>query len=218
MYPANDTERCRERIEQELEKEPEGAPKVARDRERIKRARHEERARDMRIEDYERRPDREVIEETGASSSRDGAGNDPPPRQAESSVSVDQPLRVTGGDPESRSGRKEKQRESRINVFDGEERDEWVETEEERVRIHRRPRRDLFSPHDSQGGPKLSDISKRRESLVCSTDGGELRIVDRWDDKESENHQHRETCGMGDTETPQDPSQEWTGSTRFRKS
>ena len=32
-YPANDTERCRERIEQELEKEPEGASKVARDRE-----------------------------------------------------------------------------------------------------------------------------------------------------------------------------------------
>ena len=33
-YPANHTERCRERIEQELEKEPEGASKVARDRER----------------------------------------------------------------------------------------------------------------------------------------------------------------------------------------
>ena len=32
-YPANHTERCRERIEQELEKEPEGASKVARDRE-----------------------------------------------------------------------------------------------------------------------------------------------------------------------------------------
>ena len=39
-YPANHTERCRERIEQEREKEPEGASKVARDRERIKRARH----------------------------------------------------------------------------------------------------------------------------------------------------------------------------------
>ena len=52
-YPANLTERCRERIEQELEKEPEGPSKVARDRERerMKRARHEERARDMRIED-----------------------------------------------------------------------------------------------------------------------------------------------------------------------
>ena len=54
----------------------------------------------------------------------------------------------------------------RINVFDGEESDEWVETEW--VRIHRRTRRDLFSPHDSQSGPKLSDISKRRESIVCS--------------------------------------------------
>ena len=105
-YPANHTERCRERIEQELEKEPEGASKVACDRERIKRARHEERARDMRIEDPEERPDREVIEGTGASSSRDGAGNYPPPRPAESSVGDDQPPRKQSddadmGDPES---------------------------------------------------------------------------------------------------------------------
>ena len=34
-YPANNIERCREGIEQEFEKEPEGASKVARDRERI---------------------------------------------------------------------------------------------------------------------------------------------------------------------------------------
>ena len=32
-FPANHTERCRERIEQELKKEPEGASRVARDRE-----------------------------------------------------------------------------------------------------------------------------------------------------------------------------------------
>ena len=38
-YLANHTERCRERIEQELEKEPEGAFKVARDRERTEQAR-----------------------------------------------------------------------------------------------------------------------------------------------------------------------------------
>ena len=44
--------------------------------ERIKRARHEERARDMRIEDPDQRLDGEVIEGSGASSSRDGAGND----------------------------------------------------------------------------------------------------------------------------------------------
>ena len=49
---------------------------------------------------------------------------------------------------------------------------------------------------------KLSGISKRRESIVCSTDRGESRIVDRRGDKESENHQHRETCGIGDKETP----------------
>ena len=50
-YPANHTERCRERIEQELEMEREGTCKVARDRGRNKRARHEGRARDVRIED-----------------------------------------------------------------------------------------------------------------------------------------------------------------------
>ena len=44
--------------------------------ERIKRARHEERARDLRIEDPDQRLDREVIEGTRASSSRDGAGNE----------------------------------------------------------------------------------------------------------------------------------------------
>ena len=117
-YPANHTERCRERIEHELEMEPEGASKVARDRERIKRARHEERARDMRVEGAEQRPDRVVIEGTGASSSRDGAGNEqgatgrpvamsePQPRLAESSVGDDQSPREQSddadmGDPES---------------------------------------------------------------------------------------------------------------------
>ena len=79
-----------------------------------------------------------------------------------------------------------------FSVFDGGEGDEWVETEEEWVRIHRRPRRDLFSPHDSQGGPKLSDISERRESTVCSTDGGKWRIVDKCGDKGSESQEHRE--------------------------
>ena len=117
--PANHTERCRERIEQELEKERGGASKVARDREgqasqsRGASQRHENRG-------PEQRPHREVIEGTGASSSRDDAGNDPPPRPAESSASVDQPPReqsddASMGDPESdrRSlGRKEKQRGS----------------------------------------------------------------------------------------------------------
>ena len=106
------------------------------------------------------------------------------------------------GDPESdrkrpsESGcrRERETKRVRINVLDGEESDEWVETEEEWVRIHRRPRRHLFSLHDSQGGPKLSDISKRRESRVCSIDGGERRIVDRWGDEESENREHGETC------------------------
>ena len=57
--------------------------------ERIKRATHEERARNIKIEDPDQRPDREVIEGTGASSSRDRAGNEPPSRPAESSANVD---------------------------------------------------------------------------------------------------------------------------------
>ena len=60
----------------------------------------------------------------------------------------------------------------------------------------------------------MGDISKRRESMVCSTDGGEWRIVDRCDDKGSENHEHMETCSRRDKETPQDLPPEWTGSTR----
>ena len=127
-------------------------------------------------------------------------------------------LTVTGGD-----------------LFDGEDSDEWVETEGEWVRIHRRPRRDLFFPHDSQGGPESIDISKRRESIVCSTGEGEWRArvkstgrpvagetrrrlkiclksgqeaqdseslgVEVLYDYESENHQHRETCGSDNEQT-----------------
>ena len=126
------------RIEQELEKEPEGASKVARDRERAKRAKHEERAREKRVEDPEQQPDREVIEGTGASSSRDGAGNEPEPRPAESSVGGDQPPRKQSdvadmGDPESDRRRPRETKRLRINVFDGEESGEWVEAEEEWV-------------------------------------------------------------------------------------
>ena len=122
--------------------------------ERAMRARHEERARDMRVEDPEQQPDREVIEGTGTSSSRDGAGNEPVPRLAESSVSIDQPPREQSddadmGDPESDRRRPRETKRLSINVFDGEESDEWVEAEEEWVRIHRHHRRDLFSPHDA---------------------------------------------------------------------
>ena len=158
----------------------------------------------MSVEDPEQRPDREVIEGTGASSSRDGAGNEqdvtgrpvamsePQPRPAEPSVGDDQAPREQSDDadmtdpdsdrrrPRESLGEERQIKRVRINVFDGEESDEWVETGEEWVRIHRRPRRDLFSLHDAQDGPKLSDISKRRESIVCSIDGGEWRIVNRW--------------------------------------
>ena len=97
-------------------------------------------------------------------------------------------------------GRREREtKRDRFIVVDGEESDESVEAEEEQVRIHRRSRRDLFSLHDSQVGPKLVTI-RGGESIVCSTGGGKRRIVDRWRDKE----------------TSQDLLQEWTGSTRFR--
>ena len=45
------TGRCRERIQRELEKEPERAYKVARDKTRLTGAGREERARGLRIED-----------------------------------------------------------------------------------------------------------------------------------------------------------------------
>ena len=125
-------------------------------------------------------------------------------------MSVDRSPREQGDDADMGDPRRPREsvveeRETkrvRINVFDDEESDEWVETEEEWVRIHRRPRRGLFSLNDSQDENKLSDISKRRESIVCSADGRERRIVDRW----------------GDKEMSQDLLQEWTGSTRFGKS
>ena len=215
----------------------------SRQRERIKRARQEERARDMRVEDPEQGPDREVIEGTGASSSRDGAGNEqevtrrpvamsePQPRLAEPSVGEEHFPREQSDDAdmadpdsdrrrprESLGRRKRKQRESGSTSL-------MVKKAMNGWRLKRNgceftvvPDESCFSHHDSQGGPKLSDISKRRESIVCSTDGGKWRIVDRWDDKRSESQEHRETCSRGDKETPQDLPQEWTGSTRFRKS
>ena len=47
--PFEHTERCRESTKRELENQPEGACKVARDRDRIHRA------RDVRIEDLDQR-------------------------------------------------------------------------------------------------------------------------------------------------------------------
>ena len=42
----------------------------------------------------------------------------------------------------------------RINVFGGEESNEWMETEKEWVRIH--PRRYLFSPRESQADLRVT--------------------------------------------------------------
>ena len=128
--------------------------RVARDRERIKRARHEEKCRDMRVEYPEQRPNREVTEGTGASSSRDGAGNEqeategpvpvsePLPRPAEPSVG-DQPPKEQSDDadmadpdsdkrrPRESLGEERETKRVGINVLGGEKSDEWVETEED---------------------------------------------------------------------------------------
>ena len=92
--------------------------------------------------------------------------SEPQPRPAESSVGDDQPPKEESDDadmgdpgsdrrrPRESLGEERETKRVRINVFDDEESDEWVETEEAWVRIHRRSRRGLFSPHDSQGGPK----------------------------------------------------------------
>ena len=112
----------------------------------------------MRVEDFEQGPDREVIEGTGASSSRDGAGNEqeamsePQPRPAEPSVGEEQDPKEQSDDaemadldsdrrrPRESLGEGRETKRVRISVFDGEASDQSVETEEEWVRIHRLPR------------------------------------------------------------------------------
>ena len=47
--------------------------------------------------------------------------------------------------PRESLGEERETKRVRITVLDGEESDEWVETEENWVRIHRHPGRDLFS-------------------------------------------------------------------------
>ena len=114
-------------------------------------------------------------------------------------------LTVTGGDPESRLERKGKQRESgSMSLMVKKAMNGW--------RLERNGCEFTVVPDEICSLTiilmlELSDISKRRESIVCSTDGGEWRNLDRCDDKGSENH-----------EPPQDLPQEWTGSTRYRKS
>ena len=111
-------------------------------------------------------------------------------------------LRATGRDPESRLGRKEKQRESgSMSLMAKKAMNGW-RLKRNGCEFTAVPDEICSLPTNFLGRPKLSGISKRRESLVCSADGGERRIVDRW----------------GDEEMSQDLLQEWTGSTRFRKS
>ena len=188
--------------------------------ERIKRARHEERARDMRVVDPEQLLDRVVIEGTGASSSCDGAGNEqeatgrpvaisePQPRPTEPSVGDDQPPKEQSDDadmadpdsdrrrPRESLGEERETKRVRINVFDGEESDEWAETEEEWVRIHRRPRRELFSLHDSQGVTQEARSMRPGDASRSATRGtGSTRFRKSWgvlSDLKSENREHRE--------------------------
>ena len=116
---------------------------------------------------------------------------------------------MTGRDPEGRLGRKEKK--VRINVFDGEESDEWVETEFNGCEFTVVPD-EICSLHDSQ-------VTFRRDvspwfAALMEENGGSLT------DGETKKAKIISTggCSRGDKETPQDPRQVWTGSTRFRKS
>ena len=129
-------------------------PGLSRQRERIKRARHEERARDMRVEDPEQGPDREAIEGTGASSSRVAAENEPPscpavkPRLLENSDDAD----MSDHESDRRRhrelvGEERETRRVRFNVLDGEESDG------DRRRMGANP---LGSPTRSVLSPRLS--------------------------------------------------------------
>ena len=72
----------------------------------------------------------------------------------------------------------------RFNVLDAEEKDEWGgDGGRMGANPPSSPTRPVLSPQHS--GPTLRKISKRRESIVCTTDGGERRIVERWGDKET---------------------------------
>ena len=143
------------------------ASKVARDRERIERARDE----DMRIEDPDQRPDREVIEGSAASSSRDGAEDQLRClshnhaqlnrvwvlinlRENRAMMRTWAILRVTGGDPESRLWKKEKQRGSGSTPSMTKK----VCLGGDRGRMGANPpsspTRTVLSLHDSQDGPK----------------------------------------------------------------
>ena len=140
----------------------------------------------MIIEDPDQRADREGIEGTGASSSRDGAENEPLSRRAESSASADKPPREQSDDVDMSDLESDRRRHREsvgeetetkrvmFNVLDGEQSDVWVEAEEEWCESTVVPDElcSVLSPRFS-GGPKFSDISRRRKSIVCSTDGEE---------------------------------------------
>ena len=155
-YNVKHTGRCRERIEREVGKEPEGSSKVARDTERIKRARTEERAGGKRIGDPGQKPGREE-----GGKSRGHRGNaEQVPREQSGDVDMGDPgrekKRLGEDDEEGREVNR-----VRFNVFDGKndgelwasrnrdygasrhrqqaKNDEWVETEEDWVRVHHRP-------------------------------------------------------------------------------
>ena len=71
---------------------------------------------------------------------------------------------MTGADPELVS--EERSEECQFNVLDGEEIDERVETQEEWVRIHRRPRQHLLSfPRNSEeNGGSLTNGERERDA------------------------------------------------------
>ena len=87
----------------------------------------------------------------------------------------------------------------------GKIKDGWAAdaAESEMVRIHRRPRRELFTPLRVRGAPPVKALATAR--VTCGTftgDGRSFRIVDRWTARAGA---HRDLGGP------------WTGTTTFMK-
>ena len=81
--------------------------------------------------------------------------------------------------------------------------DHWIHGEEEVVRRHNRPRRELFTPLRVSGAPTVKALTSSRITVGVYCDTGErFRVADNWT---SRGTAHRAL------------SRRWTGATRFLK-
>ena len=85
------------------------------------------------------------------------------------------------------------------------EEDHWVVKGDYLVRVHRTPRRTLFTPPEAEDAPPLpmSDIDVIRVTTTDLENQDEKRIEDFWDGSSPEDH--RSLSGW------------WLGETRFEK-